>query len=468
MSLTKATFSMIQGAVYNVLDYIPTQYHAGIADGSNTTPLTTYIQSAIDAASATVYGSASGGGVIFFPTGVYLSGALSITTQFVSIQGEGWSASEIRSSGAVNPLLTIGDSTSPSAAVNFNMFVRDIKLSTGGAANSIVYLKNCSHWRFENVWMEGSIAHTTTTLILASALIGVFEQCWIRGATQYAVDIYKLSGYATIPNYITFRNCTVTTAGVFGLRYRDGAFLMLEDCDFEGNGNTNDVDHGGVYIASDTSPNGEGISAAITNCWFEGNQGTHIRMDEHSFGPGGTIITNCIGVSGTITYGVYASAVTTGHSNVRMYDCSFQNAATRDYYFASGVSATLYNCIADSVTLSSTTNAFPNPSTGTQSTSTAAFQSFGYSTFTDGSTTPSVTKAGLYVAANTSATSITNFTNGVDGQILMINADNGNTTLVNGSTLRLAGGVNKTMATRDMIQLVHRSGVWYQMSYSTN
>ena len=70
---------MIQGAVYNVLDYG--------ADPTGIASSTAAIQAAINAAAATVgtpLAGASGGGVIYFPTGVYLSGALTISNPFVS------------------------------------------------------------------------------------------------------------------------------------------------------------------------------------------------------------------------------------------------------------------------------------------------------------------------------------------------------------------------------------------------
>lgn len=71
MSLTKATFSMINGAVYNVLDYG--------ADPTGTNSSTTAIQAAIDAAAATVgtpFPAASGGGVRFIFRRVSINQAL--------------------------------------------------------------------------------------------------------------------------------------------------------------------------------------------------------------------------------------------------------------------------------------------------------------------------------------------------------------------------------------------------------
>lgn len=57
MSLTKVSYSMIDGAVFNVLDY------GAVGDNSNND--TTAIQAAVDAAAA------AGGGTVYFPVGAY-------------------------------------------------------------------------------------------------------------------------------------------------------------------------------------------------------------------------------------------------------------------------------------------------------------------------------------------------------------------------------------------------------------
>lgn len=61
MALTKATYAMIDSAPVNIMDWIPTQYHAAIRDFSSTQPVHTYIQAAMD----------SGAGSIYFPMGRY-------------------------------------------------------------------------------------------------------------------------------------------------------------------------------------------------------------------------------------------------------------------------------------------------------------------------------------------------------------------------------------------------------------
>lgn len=89
----------------------------------------------------------------------------------------------------------------------------------------------------------------------------------------------------------------------------------------------------------------------------------------------------------------------------------------------------------------------------------------GFSTLTANSTTPSVSTASgtgqVYKTANTNPTSITNFTNPVDGQIIYILALDGavgaasNTTLVNGATLRTTTGANKNLTNGVVYKLIY-------------
>lgn len=89
-------------------------------------------------------------------------------------------------------------------------------------------------------------------------------------------------------------------------------------------------------------------------------------------------------------------------------------------------------------------------------------------TFTDGATTPSVKQSNLFITGNTAPTSITNFTQGTDNQTITIQCTEANTTLVNGGTIKLAGGVNFVCSADDLITLVLRSGVWREQGRSVN
>lgn len=83
MSLTKVSFSMIDGAWFNVLDF------GAVGDG--TTNDTAAIQACIDAAVA------AGGGAVFLPTGTYkITSAISVISPKISIYGEGADATVIQ------------------------------------------------------------------------------------------------------------------------------------------------------------------------------------------------------------------------------------------------------------------------------------------------------------------------------------------------------------------------------------
>lgn len=88
MSLTKVTYSMIKGEVFNVLDY-----------GDNTTPGTTDMTAAFTAAIAAANASvnASGGGTVYVPTGIYLiTSTLTVPNSFIHILGDGSYSSTLK------------------------------------------------------------------------------------------------------------------------------------------------------------------------------------------------------------------------------------------------------------------------------------------------------------------------------------------------------------------------------------
>jgi hypothetical protein len=86
------------------------------------------------------------------------------------------------------------------------------------------------------------------------------------------------------------------------------------------------------------------------------------------------------------------------------------------------------------------------------------FGKFGYApseNFTDGDVTPSVMDGNLFTTANTGATTITNFDDGWQGQIIYIRCNDGNTTLANGTNIQTTTGANKLLV----------SGTVYKLAY---
>ncbi len=89
-------------------------------------------------------------------------------------------------------------------------------------------------------------------------------------------------------------------------------------------------------------------------------------------------------------------------------------------------------------------------------------------TFADADTSPTVVGSRLFKTANTGATSITTFDNGVAGQRIDIIFGDGNTTLVDGASLVLRTGGNYTPAATDTWTGVYDGTVWYELTRSDN
>ncbi|HDD44581.1 MAG TPA: hypothetical protein ENG63_06965 [Candidatus Desulfofervidus auxilii] len=92
-----------------------------------------------------------------------------------------------------------------------------------------------------------------------------------------------------------------------------------------------------------------------------------------------------------------------------------------------------------------------------------------YTTFSDGDTTPSVANKKYFKEANTSATSITTFDDGISGQeiVIIFTSDDGTgksyTTIVHGSGIYLKGGTNVTPDTNTTMSFVYDGSNWYEL-----
>jgi len=88
----------------------------------------------------------------------------------------------------------------------------------------------------------------------------------------------------------------------------------------------------------------------------------------------------------------------------------------------------------------------------------------GVVTFTDGDLTPSVANVRMGITANTGATSISTFNDGVIGQTVILRFNDANTTLTHGATLQLIGNANFTGASGDMKTFTTDDGTnWYEV-----
>lgn len=265
MSLTKATYSMIKGAVFNVLDYGAT--------GDGSTDDTAAITAAYTAAKATF----SGPGVIFFPKGIYTVTALNfdVTDTSVHFLGEGIDCSVLRKrSGTTTPVLKL-------YGLPKNVIISELEIDGNYQSNvtcltlediSYVHVHNCKIWKASANGISGN-----------SCLISTFQECIISNNLDgIAFTLSATPGPYCNAN--TIRDCVVTGNTRRGISIDKGNLLSIVNCDIEGNGQEGVATTGGIYIyASIDDEIGYGMTV-IENCWLEGNQGTGIYVEAATFG----------------------------------------------------------------------------------------------------------------------------------------------------------------------------------------
>ncbi|MDC1268160.1 hypothetical protein N8Z76_00345 [Gammaproteobacteria bacterium] len=87
--------------------------------------------------------------------------------------------------------------------------------------------------------------------------------------------------------------------------------------------------------------------------------------------------------------------------------------------------------------------------------------------FADADATPSVLNGYRFLTANTGSTSITHFDNPTFNQVIEVFFGDGNTTIVDGSTIQLHGSANQLATTGSMMTFrYHTDSVWYETSRS--
>lgn len=213
MSLTKVTYSMILGAVYNVLDYG--------ADNTGVTDSASAIQTAIDAAVV------SGGGTVYLPAGTYRTNTSLILKDKVTLQGDGVSS---RTDVAVSPtrVLHYGDNPgllaqTPTLTGEFSLqnlefdgtnagatasgLSMDAQTNGGALVGSKVY--DCTFCNFPNyqVLQNGTVFDNT------------FTNCTFHNYDRTAGDCYHI-GPNGDPTQQSFINCFFinVTAGSWAFR----------------------------------------------------------------------------------------------------------------------------------------------------------------------------------------------------------------------------------------------------------
>lgn len=227
MSLTKVSYSMIQGAPVNVLDFgaDPT----GVADS------TAAIQAAIDSISA---------GVVSIPIGTFRTIATINMKNGVSLVGAG-SYATVLQNVTTAPIITVNTGTDVRSAQLIGM-----NLLGGGTNTSGVYAVK---WGNQDAMVDVWVTNCINGLSIVGCYNFYMNLCRLDYNLGHGIvattDTYSAQINSTIITNNTLDGIQINTPG--------GGQFLIENCDFEANGNHQ------VNIVA-----GRGIN--IINSYFEG------------------------------------------------------------------------------------------------------------------------------------------------------------------------------------------------------
>jgi hypothetical protein len=201
MALTKATNRIISGAPANILDWIPSNLHAGIADFTSTTAVESYIQQAMD----------SGVGSIYFPMGWYVIASALYITQGNVGSSQASNLTFVGENRTSTYFVGPGDASFTPAAFN--------NPNTGTPVRSmIINQSNNGKFSLKNLRFQGDIGagHAIYALedgVNSQAMFsGVIEDCWFSLSTTNA-GIF----YGALQNFIVANNTFESAKGCFRL-----------------------------------------------------------------------------------------------------------------------------------------------------------------------------------------------------------------------------------------------------------
>lgn len=275
MALTKASYSMITGAVVNVLDYG--------ADPTGTVDSTAAIQAALDYAGTlsipdTVYSPISnnygikGGTTVFLPAGKYNTNATLNVPQNVNLKGAGRNSTMISSS--------------------YNgTILRNYCVPTVGG----------TYGQPGNIWEDLCVSGDKTK----SNQIGIELLRW---------DLSLMS------------NVLIQSCGSHGLVVAQCLISLFQEVDCENNGGDGIGVRDGYLTSIDGTPNNYPTNACEFNvCHAIGNSGPGLRLAQYGDGSHGGGVNGCIFTGCSFEYNSTGYAAGTGYNVIVTTNCAMPN-----------------------------------------------------------------------------------------------------------------------------------------------
>lgn len=214
MGLTKATFSMIAGAVANVLDFGAT--------GDGVTDDTAAVQAALD----------SGAGSVYLPEGTYLCDKLNFLASNpagLTVYGDGRTRTIIKSTSASDQSINV---YAASGANTDNIYIHDLQIDGNNTATT-AYIYRCTNVKLENVYVHN---HVGKNLHIERAYQVHVSHCMLMVSAANSADcaLYLATNGVTVNGecYLQTENsapCIIVNENEFG----DCFGVVIEDNVFE-------------------------------------------------------------------------------------------------------------------------------------------------------------------------------------------------------------------------------------------
>ena len=258
MALTKATYSLIDGAPFNVLDY------GAVGDGVAND--TVAVQAAIDAAFS------AGGGTVYFPKGTYLVSGLTrawaAAATSIRFQGAGQNASIIQKTGAsADPVFTLSASASDGTYSEFC----DLRIIGTSSVNGIT-MTNLARNVFRNV----RIQNCNVAVNNEGSLINAFYDC---NLLSNVIGYKARKANSIYCNLVLFYGGSVRSNTSFGFDIGDTSGFQVYGTDIEVNGTAANTATGALITRSTCDDEIGFSNISFNGAWFEGNVGTNIQLE---------------------------------------------------------------------------------------------------------------------------------------------------------------------------------------------
>lgn len=262
MSLTKASFSMVTGSEFNLLDYG--------ADPTGTTDSTNAIQAWLNALYAN---NASG----YAPQGTYLTSGNTIqysASKKFSIRGSSKGGTSFKKYGSTSdPVFKFTITSGDYLELNLNLQDFEVDGNNVAGVNGLDFnaaaLVTISRVRCKAcaVGLEGR-----------GFLVSSLYDTDFSGNKYGARFSRATDGSQPYSNAINLNGCRFNGNTDWGIYYGQGSGLYLRGCDIESNGTSGDTNTGGMFVAGTIDDEAGFGSIDVCDTWFESNKGHTFLM----------------------------------------------------------------------------------------------------------------------------------------------------------------------------------------------